>query len=199
MTARFGARKTFDWVAMQAYIHEGNGFIRCRARFGIAHATWMKAIRCGDLTVNTTGKPYADSRKRYDWAEIQRFYDEGHSIRECQRQFGFSNASWAKARRRREVVARAQRWTIDELLVLASSRFTVKRRLLADGIIHNKCDWCGLSEWRGRALSIQLDHVNGVYDDHRLENLRMLCPNCHSQTETFGAKGRRRYKQSRFV
>ncbi len=194
-----GWRKNYDWATIQAFVDAGNGFKACHARFGIAHATWAKAIRLGDLRVDLTGKPYSDCRKRYDWSEIQRFYDAGNTMRECQARFGFSNATWVKARRRHDVVARSNKRPIDDLLRSSKSRLTVKRRLLAEGLIQNKCDWCGLTEWRGRPLSIQIDHVNGVYDDHRLENLRMLCPNCHSQTETFGAKGRRRYKQSRFV
>jgi len=50
-----------------------------------------------------------------------------------------------------------------------------------------ECDNVG--EWRGRPLTLQLDHVNGIYNDNRLENLRWLCPNCHSQTETFAGRG----------
>jgi len=50
----------------------------------------------------------------------------------------------------------------------------------------NKCSNCGLDEkWDGKEIIMILDHINGVNDDHRLENLRMLCPNCNSQTETF--------------
>jgi RNA polymerase subunit RPABC4/transcription elongation factor Spt4 len=40
-------------------------------------------------------------------------------------------------------------------------------------------------EWNGKVLTLQVDHINGVNDDHRLENLRFLCPNCHSQTPTY--------------
>ena len=43
---------------------------------------------------------------------------------------------------------------------------------------------CGISEWQGKPLSIQIDHINGLNDDYRLENLRMLCANCHSLTPT---------------
>jgi hypothetical protein len=68
-------RKTFDWVAMQAYIDEGNGFLKCRERFGIAHATWKKAIAAGDIVVDASEKRFADVRKRYDWAEVQAYYD----------------------------------------------------------------------------------------------------------------------------
>ena len=49
------------------------------------------------------------------------------------------------------------------------------------------CDNAG--EWLGRPLTLELDHVNGVADDHRLENLRWLCPNCHSQTERYAGRG----------
>lgn len=55
------------------------------------------------------------------------------------------------------------------------------------------CALCGnVGEWHGSPLTLQLDHVNGKYDDNRLENLRWLCPNCHSQTETFAGRGRAR-------
>lgn len=51
------------------------------------------------------------------------------------------------------------------------------------------CAECGIGEeWNGKHLSLQLDHINGIFNDHRIENLRLLCPNCHSQTETFAGK-----------
>ncbi|MBA4064498.1 MAG: HNH endonuclease [Isosphaera sp.] len=48
-----------------------------------------------------------------------------------------------------------------------------------------RCGVCGIDEWRGKPLSLHLDHINGVSNDNRFENLRFLCPNCHSQTETY--------------
>lgn len=66
----------------------------------------------------------------------------------------------------------------------------VKAKLIEAGLKENKCEECGISEWNGKPLVMHLDHVNGKSDDHRLDNLRMLCPNCHSQTETYAGKNK---------
>lgn len=69
------------------------------------------------------------------------------------------------------------------------SRRSLKKRLLQDGLLVNQCYICGqLPEWNGKPLILQLDHINGISNDNRLENLRILCPHCHSQTETFAGK-----------
>lgn len=57
-----------------------------------------------------------------------------------------------------------------------------------DIIPYDKCWLCGLSEWINGKLILEIDHINGISNDHRIENLRFLCPNCHSQTETFRSK-----------
>jgi len=64
-------------------------------------------------------------------------------------------------------------------------RSALKRRLLATGLKQPRCELCGQDEWwRGRRMALILDHVNGVADDHRLENLRMVCPNCAATLDT---------------
>lgn len=72
------------------------------------------------------------------------------------------------------------------------SKHNLKRRLLNENILENKCHICGITEWNGKKLSLHLDHINGVNNDNRLENLRILCPNCHSQTETYSGKNLRK-------
>lgn len=66
---------------------------------------------------------------------------------------------------------------------------SVKQRILSRNLIAYQCLGCGCGrEWNGKTISLHLDHINGDSKDHRLENLRFLCPNCHSQTETYGTK-----------
>lgn len=65
----------------------------------------------------------------------------------------------------------------------ASSK--TKEVLLKHNLRENKCEICGITEWNGQPLTLQLHHINGNPKDDRLENLQILCPNCHSQTHTF--------------
>lgn len=68
--------------------------------------------------------------------------------------------------------------------------FKLKHRLYAEGIKQNKCEECGIDSWNGKNIECELDHVDGNRSNHSLLNLKILCPNCHSQTSTFRFKKR---------
>jgi 5-methylcytosine-specific restriction endonuclease McrA len=83
---------------------------------------------------------------------------------------------------------------MEDILVEDSSYTNMHRlklRLVADGLIDYLCNECGNTGiWRNKPITLQLDHINGVSNDHRLTNLRFLCPNCHTQTETYSGRNK---------
>lgn len=80
-----------------------------------------------------------------------------------------------------------------ENILIQNSKYqntqSLKRRLINANLMENKCQLCGLgNKWNNKKIVLYVDHINGVHNDNRLENLRVLCPNCHSQTDTFCTK-----------
>lgn len=99
----------------------------------------------------------------------------------------FTGAGWLKGRTHKF----SPKQPLSEVLVENSSyaTSTLRKRLIKEGVLENVCCMCKLEPiWHGQPLTLELDHINGNCWDHRLENLRILCPNCHSQTETFGKR-----------
>lgn len=87
---------------------------------------------------------------------------------------------------------------LEEVLVehSAYSRSSLKKRLIQTGMLKNQCAKCGLgTQWDGERLVMVLDHINGVCDDNRIHNLRLLCPNCNSQTSTFAGRRNKVHKK----
>jgi hypothetical protein len=70
------------------------------------------------------------------------------------------------------------------------STLKLKNRLIKEGLLSYKCDDCGISEWNNKKIALHLDHIDGNCKNHRLNNLRLLCPNCHSQTDTWCGKNK---------
>ena len=91
--------------------------------------------------------------------------------------------------------SRNRSYTLSDLLVVGGPHTAgLKRRLIDAGVMVNRCVTCGLSEWMKQSLVLHLDHINGIPSDNRIENLRLLCPNCHSQTATY-CRGSQRKRQ----
>ncbi|MFH8573429.1 HNH endonuclease signature motif containing protein [Streptomyces sp. NPDC017993] len=145
-----------------------------RLRAAIADATsYADVMRALDLPVNDS------SHRRIQRKAAQLQLDVSHFKRKPRRT--------AQFRRPKPIAA-------DVLCVqpAGSSRVNRERLHRALGEIHvpYRCIDCGnAGEWRGRPITLQIDHINGDWRDNRAENLRYLCPNCHSLTDTWGRGG----------
>jgi hypothetical protein len=82
---------------------------------------------------------------------------------------------------------------LDEIMIANSTydSTNLKKRLIRDAILENKCALCGIDPtWNGKPLNLRLDHINGVHSDNRMGNLRLICPNCDSQLDTYCGRNR---------
>ena len=134
--------------------------------------------------------------RRFDWMEISAAYESGLSMRECLKRFGCSRDAFYGAVRRGDIVLRPSVLPIETLLVVGrrTSRSHLKARLLKEGLKQNRCERCGIDEWLGKPLNMQLHHINGDGSDNRLRNIELICANCHSQTDTYGGRNGHRKK-----
>jgi hypothetical protein len=91
----------------------------------------------------------------------------------------------------------AEAKALEDILVSDSNyqSYKLKRRLIQEGLKDNICEKCRLTEWQGVSIPLELHHINGNNRDNRLENLTLLCPNCHALTESYRGKN----KNSLFV
>lgn len=86
-----------------------------------------------------------------------------------------------------------EKYPLEEVLVENSTyaRHALKRRILQQELIPYVCACCGIGpEWNGKPMPMILDHINGVNNDNRLENLRFVCSNCDSQLDTYKSRNR---------
>lgn len=87
-----------------------------------------------------------------------------------------------------------EKFPLDEVLVENSSyaRHSVKARILAHNLIDYQCACCGIGpEWQGNPMVLILDHINGINNDNRIENLRFVCSNCDSQLPTYKSRNKK--------
>jgi 5-methylcytosine-specific restriction endonuclease McrA len=227
--------RKYDWGEIREFYESGHTVRECQQRFGFSNGAWHQAVVRGDVVTQAPPKPRGKTQKavaellaagmsqtgiaralgiskptvcfhmrmlgippnedfgrRYDWDEIRAAYEAGKSMTDCMKQFGFSRNAWWDAIRRGVITPRPRFEPIESLLVVGRrrSRHHVKSRLLLEGLKQRRCERCGLTDWEGGSISLELHHVNGNGLDNRLENLLLLCPNCHSQTDTWGGRNK---------
>jgi protein-tyrosine-phosphatase len=116
----------------------------------------------------------------------------GHNYRSLQERFKKENINFEHIYNKLNRYPNGIKKSFSEILVensLYGNRRILKKRLFQEGLLKNICSICGqIPEWNGKKLVLEIDHINGIRNDNRLENLRILCPHCHSQTNTFTGK-----------
>lgn len=148
---------------------------------------------------------------QYTEQEIKEIIENSYSFAECCRKIGYSD----KGRHGSDMIKQycqdhdikidhfsstlnankaSTKYSLDDILVENSTYRNIQRlklRLVSEHRLEYKCACCGnTGEWNGLPLTLELDHINGNHSDHRITNLRFLCPNCHSQTTTYSGKNK---------
>ncbi len=173
---------------------------------------------CSDLCQSTYAPSSLDRSlarsnsglNRINWIKVQSHYDSPNSVRKCCERFKITPKVWRQARsagllktrnyKDAGEIAWEHRKTPAEAIFISDSSVTrrvARYRILKDCLIPYECQECGSGpKWRGTPMSLILDHKNGINNDHRLMNLRLLCANCNTQTPTLSGRNSRQAREA---
>jgi hypothetical protein len=107
----------------------------------------------------------------------------------------FTGQGWCRGEKHKEYINRVIKYPLEQILVKDSTyqcTHTLKKRLIREGLLINECYNCKLTTWLNEPISLQLHHIDGDRCNNLIDNLSILCPNCHSQTSTFAGKSKRK-------
>src|SRR5258708_33920335 len=139
-------------------------------------AAVLKATSIQGVARIILGKPVSGNQHQHIKKMIQKFnIDSNHFL-------GYAHNKGVNSN---------QRKLPNQIFIIGQRQKSAQlRRALIESTIKYRCVICNIDEWKGKKINLEIDHIDGNSEDNRIENLRFLCPNCHSQTHTFGFRGK---------
>lgn len=128
---------------------------------------------------------------KYDWPIIQEYYNSSELVTRanCLEKFNITSGAWTLAVKTGKIIPKYIVSLTSEQVFCENSqvaRSSLKKFIEKEAFLEKKCSICqNEGNWLGNPLTLEIDHINGINNDNRRENLRWLCPNCHSQTPTY--------------
>lgn len=179
---------------MPKYRRVGNQIVAL-LKEGLANNEICTKLGVDPSSVTHHAKKLGLSKGRYsraDWPEIIAAYNAGASYEDCCKKFNITLGSMWKAARSGKFIPRPQARPpltavehSEKLMGKSHGRWFMRRKILSENLIPYLCAECGICEWRGRPLTLRLDHIDGDNTNHALSNYRFICPNCDSQSDTY--------------
>lgn len=191
--------RTWTIESLEAAVAASKSINETLKRLGLNPDSGKSHNRVKDYNINTL--PFVPSHGRiWSDAEFIQAYNTSSSYSELRRKIGLASVGKNADTIRKHCarlgldIAKLTKPTrsghkipLNELLINGSvcNSSNLKRRLIKERGYVDRCSICKITEWNGKPITLQLDHIDGVHNNNEISNLRIVCPNCHSQTETY--------------